>query len=408
MFDEVARAFAADKVDYLNHEAVFLEIGEKTNYLHGAFILKTKRGAGAGGVRLMGYNTFDAYLRDGLRLAKGMSRKNALAGIWWGGAKGVVAKLNPSQCSDRAFRDTLFTEYGCLISGIHGCYVTAEDLGVKTVDVDRVFCATRFTTCISESLGGSGNPSIKTGWGVVCGMEAAMDHLSGTTNGVSGRGVAVMGCGNVATAMIGRLLERNVGRVVVADVSPEAVAAAKERFRGAKNFSIRLAKPGDMSILYEDVDIVAPCAVGGVLNPSTIPHIKAKVVCGAANNQLLDDSKDDKLLHARGIRFIVDFVVNRMGIVNCANEQYGFLEQDPAIERHFSRDYVDGIYQVTRRILALSDSRGITELEAAAELADAASEVEHPIWGHRGQQIIDELVRTHWEKKPRQPYPSHC
>eukprot|EP00727_Mastigamoeba_balamuthi_P012752 m51a1_g81 putative leucine dehydrogenase (467) ;mRNA; f:264675-266275 len=405
MFDEMAKFFAADPVDYRCHEGVFLEIGQRTRYLLGAFVLKTVRGAAGGGVRLLGYNTFEAYIRDGLRLALGMSRKNALAGIWWGGGKGVVAALDPGQCRSRAFRNVLFAEYGAFMSSLNGCYVTAEDLGVKTPDMDQVFRTTRYTTCVSESLGGSGNPSIKTGWGIVCGMEAALDHL-GYTAGVAGKTVAVMGAGNVATSMMTRLAEKGVGHVICADANPDAVAAARVRFAKLPNFTFRHAPSGDFSILYEDVDVVSPCAVGGVLNPRTIPNIKAKIVCGAANNQLLDDRNDDKLMRARGIRFIVDFVINRMGIVNCANEQYGRLENDPAIEKHFSREYKDGIYQVVRRVLELADKRGCTEVEAAAQLADEAADVPHPIWGHRGQMIIDELVRTKWHLQKHNPLPA--
>ncbi|KAH3761102.1 Glu/Leu/Phe/Val dehydrogenase [Pelomyxa schiedti] len=406
MFDPLADLLNRDPTNYKRHEAFFIEVGQLSHYLHGAFIWRTDRGAAAGGVRLWQYDTFAAYVTDGLRLAIGMGRKNALAGIWWGGGKGVIARPkdgNPdTRWKRRDFRDILFMEYGCLMSSLRGCYVTAEDLGVKTVDCDRVFARTRFTTCISDPFGGSGNPGLKTGWGIACGMEAALNYLG--RGGVAGKKIAIMGCGNVATSLIGKLLEKGVGSVIDADMSRDAVEIARKRFAAFPNVQFRVCPPGDYSILYEEADVVSPCAVGGVINSRTIPNIRAKIICGPANNQLEDDERDDKLLKQRGIRFVVDFVVNRMGIVNCCNEQYGHLDNDPAVDRHFDINYKDGIYQVTQRVLQLSDQKGITEVEAANQLADEASRVPHPIWGpNRWRQISAELVASRWDRQPSLP-----
>lgn len=138
--------------------------------------------------------------------------------------------------------------------------------------------------------------------------------------------------------------------------------------------------------------MLAPNALGGVLGPETIPMINAPIVCGAANNQLLDDRRDDAALAARGILYVPDFVANRMGIVNCANEQYGNMPGDPAIERHFSRDWDNAVFVVTKRILELAAREGISSSDAANRLADEACRQPHPIWGHRSRAIAEGLA----------------
>jgi len=133
----------------------------------------------------------------------------------------------------------------------------------------------------------------------------------------------------------------------------------------------------------------------------TIPLLRASVVCGGANNQLLDDRRDDALLAEHGILYVPDFVANRMGIVHCANEQYGWLPGDVAIERHFDPEWEGSVFSVTRRILERSRDEVLTTSQAANVLADEACSVPHPIWGHRGWQIIEGLVEGRWhERRP--------
>jgi glutamate dehydrogenase/leucine dehydrogenase len=124
--------------------------------------------------------------------------------------------------------------------------------------------------------------------------------------------------------------------------------------------------------------------------------LQARIVCGAANNQLLDDRRDDRLLAERGILYVPDFVANRMGIVSCANEQYGNLPNDPAIERHFGRSWDNSVYAITTQVLDRAAREGITTAAAANALADEAGRVPHPIWGHRSRAILDSLVRDGW------------
>jgi leucine dehydrogenase len=224
-------------------------------------------------------------------------------------------------------------------------------------------------------------------------MEGALAHLQLGT--LAGKRIVMQGTGNVGAAMIGELLQRNVGSVVASELSAQRRAELGELFRGAP-VEFVAAEPGDNRILAEPCDILAPNALGGVLNPDTIPAIQAPIVCGAANNQLLDDVRDGQALRARGITYVPDFLCNRMGIVYCANEQYGKLPADPAIERHYGRDWDNAVYVVTRRTLELAEREGITPAAAANRLADARAAEPHPIWGHRGRQIIAGLVADRW------------
>ncbi|RMF73771.1 MAG: Glu/Leu/Phe/Val dehydrogenase [Acidobacteria bacterium] len=389
LLEPLARWIERDAPDFAGHEAVFLQVGPRSGVLEGAFVHRTCRGQAAGGVRFWDYDSVAAFLTDGLRLARGMTHKNALAGLWWGGGKGVMARNSSPHGADPALRATIYEEYGRLVTAIRGCYVTAEDVGTSVDDMAAVFRTTRFTTCIPPRLGGSGNPSVPTALGVVCGMEAALEHLG--LGSLAGRSVALQGLGHVGEPLARFLLERGVARIVGADLDARAVerVAALDPAR----VTARRVGPGDASVLFEDVDIVAPCATGAVLGPDTIPRIRARVVCGAANNQLADPERDDALLDERGVLYMPDFLVNRMGIVQCADEDVGTLPHDPRIERHLDRDDENGIFRLSLRILDTARAEGRTPHRVALELAERRSREPHPLWGHRGLDIVRAVMR---------------
>jgi glutamate dehydrogenase/leucine dehydrogenase len=379
--------------DYDRHQAVFLELGAQTGALMGAFLHRTRRGQGIGGVRLWPYASVADFLSDGLRLSRGMGRKNALAGLWWGGGKGVIARPEGTEHTDLAFRSKLFHDYGRFIASLHGAYVTAEDVGTTPADMAKIYEATRFMSCAPPSVGGSGNPSPATARGVVSAMEAALDFFG--LGGLTGKTIAMQGVGNVGGSMIALLLQRGVSRVVGADISAESVGALLRRF-GNERLELRAVGPGDESVLAEPCDILAPNALGGVLHPGSIPRLRARIVCGAANNQLLDEHRDGRLLAERSIAYVPDFLANRMGIVNCANEQYGCFDDDPAIARHFDREWEGSVYRVTQAVLGRAATGGITTAEAANALADELAELPHPIFPDRTAAIIRALTAEGW------------
>ena len=308
-----------------------------------------------------------------------------------------------------------YVSYGDFLTSLRGCYIAAEDSGVHVADMDVVFSRSRFTTCISPELGGSGNPSVPTAAGVAMAMEGAVafqlekaglplpqgDLLAGKT-------VAVQGVGNVGRPLIGFLLEKGVSRVVGADISADNVAKTAEEHAHAVadgRVTLRVSEAGDDSILAEPVDIVSPCAWGGVLNPTTAPTISAGVVCGAANAQLLDPA-DDCGLTARGVLYVPDFVANPMGIVNCANEAYGRVgtlgtTEDPMIADRLTghgdaKNFEFSVFNSALKVLRLADETGISTAEAANSLADELCMQTHPIFGHRSQEIMDSLVAGGW------------
>jgi glutamate dehydrogenase/leucine dehydrogenase len=383
----------ANRRDFLEHEGAFFQVSRAYETLQGAFVHRTSRGAAAGGVRYWAYDTVEDYLCDGLRLAVGMTMKNALAGLWWGGGKGVMARNPEVDRDDREARASLYQEYGELMTRLRGCYVTAEDVGTSVDDMAQIFSKTRFVTCIPPALGGSGNPSVPTARGVIAGMEAALEFRAEGT--LSGKTVAVQGMGHVGEPLIGYLFAKGVAKVIGSDVDAQVVARVKQAFAD-KNLEARLVERDDLSILGAECDIVSPCATGATLNPRSIPSISARIICGAANNQLEDGERDDEALQARGITYVPDFLTNRMGIVTCADEGAGYVTSDPMIERHLTRDWEYSIFSMTVKVLETSRSTGEPPGKVALAMANALSLETNPIYGHRGQQIIDSLVADRW------------
>jgi len=394
----IAEFLEEDRRDFLDHEGLFFQVSRRHRVLQGAFVHRTVRGQAAGGVRYWSYLRMEDYLRDGLRLAVGMTRKNALAGLWWGGGKGVMARRPDVDRDDPEVRAALYREYGEFMTSLRGCYVTAEDVGTTVADMAHVFAATRFTTCIPPALGGSGNPSVPTARGVVCGMEAALEVLGDA--GIAGKTFAVQGVGNVGGPLVEMLFEKGAARIVASDVDPKNVERLRRAHAG-RDLEVVCVEIGDEAILGAECDVIAPCATGAILNPRTIPRIRARVVCGAANNQLEDGDRDDALLHERGVLYVPDFLVNRMGIVTCANEQYGHVNDDLLIEGHLGREWEYSIHRMTQAVLSTSRESGEPAGQVATRMADLLSLEEHPVMGHRGRRIIASLVVDGWQEDAR-------
>ncbi|MEW5902349.1 MAG: hypothetical protein AB1715_12865, partial [Acidobacteriota bacterium] len=314
----------------------------------------------------------------------------------WGGGKGVMARNPDIDADDPELRSYLYSEYGLFISSLRGCYVTAEDVGTSVADIAHVFSRTRFTTCIPETWGGSGNPSVPTARGVVCAMEAALNFLG--MGELSGKTVAIQGAGNVGGPLTRFLFDKGVEKIVAFDISPRVTERLRKEL-GARNLEIRSVSREDDSIFRVECDIFSPNATGAILNPRTIPLLRSKIVCGAANNQLEDGPRDDKLLFERDISYVPDFLANRMGIVNAANEQYGYVKSDPLFERHLSQDWEHSVFQTTLRVLRESKASAEPTGRIALRLAETLSLEEHPIFGHRGKMIIDSLVEDRWHER---------
>lgn len=391
LLEPLADAMRADP-NFDAHAASAFEIGEESDHLLAAFVHRTERGQAAGGVRFWSYPELGNLVRDGLRLSRAMGQKNALAGLWWGGGKGIIARRDGVDYQHAATRAAIFRDYGRFISSLAGCYVTAEDVGTRPADMAAIFSTTRHATSIPAEFGGSGNPSVLTARGVVVAMEAALQYTG--AGPVAGKTVAIQGIGNVAVHMAEELLARDVGRIIACDIDAGAVKAAIERLDDQRA-EISVCEPGDLSILATRCDVLAPSAVGGIINPQTIPAIQAPLVCGAANNQLEDLSRDSLALQQRNIVYIPDFLANRMGIVNCANEQYGVFPGDPAVAAHLDPKNPESVQRRLVEVLDRAAASGRPPAVEATLLADELAGQAHPIWGHRAQDIIDYLS-GHW------------
>jgi len=384
------QAFLELSQDFAQHEGVFIGREDEIQTLFFAFVHDTRRGLAQGGLRFWRYENIADVLVDGLRLAQGMTRKNALAGLWWGGGKGIIplppGLKMPDELPLSSERRKLFEAYGRFIASLGGVYYTAEDVGTKTADMDAILSQNRFTTCISTKLGGSGNPSPFTAQGVFRGMQAAWYFLTGADI-LKGVRVAVQGVGNVGRPLI-ELLDEAGAQIWITDVNEQALQTLV-----APKPHLRVVAPEDIFDL--DVDILAPCARGGVINARTIPRLKARLICGAANNILLEERYDPQRLLQHGISFVPDYVCNRMGITNCCDEWLGYLAEDVRVA-------AERVYPDTLRVLRHARHLVIPPTQAANELADIAASELHPILGHRGRRLIDHLLASNWGSAERQ------
>ncbi len=386
-------AFFELSQDFADHEGVFIGREEGIPTLFFAFVHDTRRGLAQGGLRFKPYESLAGVLVDGLRLAQGMTRKNALAGLWWGGGKGIVAATEairtPEYLSEGSRRRLdLFRAYGRFVASLGGIYYTAEDVGTKTSDMNAILAQNRFTTCIGGELGGSGNPSPATARGVFVAMQAAWRFLTGSDE-LTGVGVAVQGVGNVGGPLVA-LLDEAGARIWVTDIDRDALEALRrERPR------IEIVEPD--AVFDLDADVFAPCAIGAQVNERTIPRLKVRLICGAANN-ILGEAADAERLRQRGIAYVPDYLCNRMGITNCADEWQGYLPGD--VELAAERVYPD-----TLRVLKHARSQMITTAAAADQLADIAACELHPMLGHRGRRLVDHLLASSWHQPRRRRGP---
>ena len=372
--------------DFAGHEAVFIGRDDAFPTLFFAFVHDTHRGLAQGGLRFASYATAGDLLRDGLRLSRGMTRKNALAGIWWGGGKGILARTEgiesrPELLAASPERDRLFEAYGEFIASVGGVYYTAEDFGTTTRDMSSILRRNRFVTCIAPELGGSGNPSQLTARGVLQSIKASWLFFEGKKS-LDGVHVALQGVGNVG-GRLARLLAAEGVRLTIADPSGEAVEKIVAEIAGTQVVA------GD-AIFDVEADVLAPCARGAQISERTIPRLRVKLVCGAANNILDRPERDAQALQDRGILFVPDYVANRMGIVNCADEWCGRqLEED--LDRK-----IKDVYDDTLELLERAARTGETTTVAAEAWADQKARQEHPLFGHRGQRLIQRLIASDW------------
>ncbi len=309
----------------------------------------TTLGPALGGTRMWPYKTEEEALVDVLRLSRGMTYKNSAMGLNIGGGKAVIIGDPKRDKSEELFR-----AFGRFVESLGGRYITAEDVGTTTEDMDIIRAE---TSHVCGLAGVSGNPSPVTAFGVFRAMTACIKTAFGSDD-FAGRSVAIQGVGTVGFALLQRLLEAGA-KVVVTDIDSEKARKAVEL--GAQ------AVPPD-AIYDTDCDVFAPCALGASINDDTVPRLKVRIVCGAANNQLLEQ-KHGKDLADKGILYAPDFVANGGGVINVASEVLGGgYDREKALAR------VSKIYDVLLKVFELAEKNGVDTAKAADMYAEARLE----------------------------------
>ncbi|MRG86519.1 Leu/Phe/Val dehydrogenase [Salinibacillus xinjiangensis] len=293
----------------------------------------TTLGPALGGTRMWTYDTEEDAIIDALRLSRGMTYKNAAAGLNLGGGKTVIIG-DPKKDKNEA----MFRAFGRYIQGLNGRYITAEDVGTTVQDMDTIYQETNFVTGISPAFGSSGNPSPATAFGVYRGMKAAVNEAFGSDS-LEGKVVAVQGVGNVAYHLCRHLHEEGA-QLVVTDINKEAVQ------RAVDDFGAKAVDPDD---IYDvECDIYAPCALGATVNDDTISRLSAKVIAGSANNQLAE-SRHGEALYEKGIVYAPDYVINAGGVINVADELYGYNRERAMNRIEKIYDNIAKVFEISRR-----------------------------------------------------------
>jgi leucine dehydrogenase len=337
------------QLSFDNHEQIVFCNDEDTGLKAIIGIHNTTLGPALGGTRMWQYKSEWDALNDVLRLSRGMTYKSAITGLNLGGGKAVIIGDAKTQKND-----ALMSKFGEYVNSLSGRYITAEDIGMETRDMDVIREVTPHVTGVSEAIGGSGNPSPVTAYGVYMGMKAAAKYRFGTDN-LEGKKVLVQGVGHVGETLVKHITDEGA-KVILNDINEVRLEEL------SKKYGANVVLGYDIYGL--DVDIYAPCALGATVNDESISQLKAKVIAGAANNQLADELKHGKLLREKGIAYAPDFLINAGGIINVYAEIAGY-DKAESIKR------TENIYNTTLDIFNLAEKENITTHQAAFNIAQS-------------------------------------
>ena len=310
-------------------------------------IHNTVLGPALGGTRMWAYKTEQDALNDVLRLSRGMTYKAAVAGLNLGGGKAVIIG-DPNKDKSEA----LFRAFGRYVASLNGRYITAEDVGIDVNDMEFVLKETEYVTGVHQVHGGSGDPSPFTAYGTLQGLLASLNKQYGNEE-VGKYSYAVQGVGHVGFEYV-KLLREAGAKVFVTDINEEAVQRCVDEYG---------CEAVGLDDIYDcDVDVYSPCALGGTVNENTLDRIKAKVICGAANNQLATDEIGDELTR-RGLVYAPDYAVNAGGLMNVSIEFDGY-------NRERAMRMMRGIYYNVGKIFQIADRDSIPTYKAADRMAE--------------------------------------
>jgi leucine dehydrogenase len=336
-----------EKMYSMGHEEVIF-VQDKSCGLKAIIgIHDTTLGPALGGTRLWPYASEEDALIDVLRLSRGMTYKNAISGLNLGGGKAVII------ADPKDKNEALFRSFGRFIESLNGRYITAEDVNTSVDDIEHIFTETNYVTGVAQANGGSGNPSPYTALGVFRGIEASVTKAFGKRD-LKGKTIAIQGVGSVGFELA-KLLHEAGASIVYTDVNERNIQRMKEGVPSAK-----FVAPNE--IFGVACDVYAPCALGASINDETIPQLKAKIVCGAANNQLKED-RHGLILKEKGILYAPDYLVNAGGVMNVSIEFEGWADSK-------SRRMVDTIYDKTLEVFKIAESQNIPVNKAADVMAE--------------------------------------
>ena len=335
-----------DYMQKYNYEQLVLCHDEASGLRAIIAIHDTTLGPALGGCRMWTYSSEDEAIEDALRLARGMTYKNAAAGLNLGGAKAVVIG-DPRKDKSEA----LFRALGRYVETLGGRYITAEDVGTTIEDMEYIRMETKYVAGLGE---GSGDPSPITALGVFHGIRAACKEVFGTDD-VAGRKVAIQGIGNVGYNLA-KYLKKAGAELIVTDIFEDNVNKA------VKELGAKAVKPDE--IIGVECDIFSPCALGAIINDETIDKLKCKAVAGSANNQLKEDRHGD-MLEQKGILYVPDYIINAGGVINVAAElEPGGYVREKAVKK------VEALYNAVLEVIEIAKKENIPTYKAADRLAE--------------------------------------
>jgi len=333
-----------DTLASMGHEEVLMASDPSCGYRGIIAVHSTALGPALGGTRFWQYESDEAAMTDALRLSRGMTYKNAVAGLDLGGGKAVIIGDNRT-----TNREAVFRAHGRFVESLGGRYITAEDVGTGTADMDYVHMETEHVAGLKEK---SGDPSPVTAHGVFRSVQASAKNRWGSDD-LNGKVVTIQGCGNVGRYLAKELHEAGA-KLIVSDIDPERAA------RVARDTGATIVE-GDV-IYSAKADIFAPCALGGIINDDTLPMFKVEIISGGANNQLLEERHGDKL-EEMGMQYAPDYVANAGGVINVFGEVAGWDS-----ERSLRK--ADEIYDTILSVFDIAKTEGIPSYQAADRLAE--------------------------------------
>jgi leucine dehydrogenase len=333
-----------DTIAEMGHEQVMMCSDPSCGYRGIIAVHSTRLGPALGGTRFWSYASDEEALTDALRLSRGMTYKNAVAGLHLGGGKSVIIGDNKTRD-----REPIFRAHGRFVESLGGRYITAEDVGTSTKDMDFVHLETDH---VAGLAGRSGDPSPVTAHGVFRSIQASAKERWGSDD-LTGKTVAIQGCGHVGHCLANELHEAGA-KLFVCDIDPERPR------RVAADTGARIV--GTEEIYDVDAQIFAPCALGGIINDDTLPRFRFEVIAGGANNQLLEPRHGD-ILEEKGILYAPDYVANAGGVINVYGEVSGW-DAARALRK------ADDIYETILRVYEIARSERIPTYEAADRLAE--------------------------------------